>query len=138
MFSFIEKSINFHEKAKQLYLEKAKVIVGEDSKLKRLLEQLSHRLKKVKNNPKLNQAVEPIKIFKRMIAAHRSGENLLAPKTIGLLVLGILYFVTPMDIIPDFLPLLGFADDVSVLFAIYNLLRNEVKDFLVLEKLQIK
>jgi hypothetical protein len=60
MISFIEKSINFHEKAKQLYLEKAKVIVGEDSKLKRLLEQLSHSLKKVKNNPKLNQAVEPI------------------------------------------------------------------------------
>ncbi|GAB2633911.1 YkvA family protein [Belliella aquatica] len=137
MISFKEKSVNFYEKAKLLYLEKAKVIAGQDSKLKALLEKASHRVKSLKNNPKLNQAIEPIKIFKRMISAHRSGSYKLSTKTLGLLVLGILYFVTPMDIIPDFLPLLGFADDVSVLIAIFNLLKNEVEDFLAWEKSQI-
>lgn len=137
MISFKEKSIDFYEKAKLLYLEKAKVIAGEDSKLRGLLEKTSNKLNTLKDHPKLKRAIEPIKIFKRMIAAHRSGSYKLSTKTMGFLVLGILYFVTPMDIIPDFLPLLGFADDVSVLIAIFNLLKNEVEDFLAWEKSQI-
>lgn len=138
MVSFKEKSNNFYEKAKLLYFEKAKVIAGEDSKLRGLLEKASHKVQILKNHPKLNQAIEPLKIFKRMIAAHRSGAHKLSTKTMGLLVLGLLYFVSPMDIIPDFLPILGFADDVSVLIAIYNLLKNEIEDFLAWEKSQIK
>ncbi|AFL85790.1 hypothetical protein Belba_3280 [Belliella baltica DSM 15883] len=138
MIPFKEKSVNFYEKAKQLYLEKAKVIAGEDSKLKELLEKASSRVKSLRDNRKLNKAIEPIKIFKRMISAHRSGSYKLSSKTLGLLVLGILYFVIPMDIIPDFMPFLGFTDDISVLIAIFNLLKNEVEDFLSWEKSQIK
>lgn len=137
MISIKKKSIYFYQKAKLLYLEKAKVIAGEDSKLKALLEKAALKVQSVKNNSKLNQAIEPIKIFKRMITAHRAGSYKLSSKTMGFLVLGILYFITPMDIIPDFLPLIGFADDVSVLIAIFNLLKNEVQDFLVWEKSQI-
>jgi len=42
--------------------------------------------------------------------------------------------VTPLDIIPDFLPLIGFADDLSVLIAIYNSIKHEVEEFRSWEK----
>ena len=69
-----------------------------------------------------------------MIQAHRSGEFKVSKKTLGLIVLGLVYFVTPLDIIPDFLPLIGFADDLSVLIAIYNSVKHEVDDFRSWEK----
>jgi uncharacterized membrane protein YkvA (DUF1232 family) len=43
--------------------------------------------------------------------------------------------VAPLDIIPDFLPVLGFADDLSVLIAIFNSVKHEVEAFLDWEKI---
>jgi uncharacterized membrane protein YkvA (DUF1232 family) len=68
-----------------------------------------------------------------MIHAHRSGAFKISSKTLGLIVLGLVYFVMPFDIIPDFLPLIGFADDLSVVIAIFNSIKHEVDEFLVWE-----
>lgn len=134
MATFRDKSVDFFTKAKLLYLEKAREIAGEDGKLKKLLVQVKDRLDKVAHNPKVQEAVEPIMVFKRMIQAHRSGQFKVSNKTLGLIVLGLVYFITPLDIIPDFLPLIGFADDLSVLIAIYNSVKHEVDAFKAWEK----
>jgi uncharacterized membrane protein YkvA (DUF1232 family) len=129
MGSFREKSYDFYSKAKLLYEEKAKEIAGQDGKLNRLLIQVKERLDKVSHNPKVQEAMEPILVFKRMIQAHRKGLFKVSNKTLGLIVLGLVYFISPLDIIPDFLPIIGFADDLSVLIAIYNAVKHEVEDF---------
>jgi uncharacterized membrane protein YkvA (DUF1232 family) len=134
MASFRNKTVDFFSKAKLLYQEKANNIAGEDGKLKKLLVQVRERLDTVSHNPKVQTALEPITVFKRMIQAHRSGEFKVSKKTLGLIVLGLVYFVTPLDIIPDFLPLIGFADDLSVLIAIYNSIKHEVEEFRSWEK----
>ncbi len=36
-----------------------------------------------------------------------------------LIILGILYFISPIDLIPDFIPILGKVDDLLVLLWIY-------------------
>lgn len=42
-----------------------------------------------------------------------------------LILFGILYFLSPFDLIPDFIPLLGRIDDLLVLFFIYwNFIRK--------------
>ncbi len=135
---FREKSQFYFEKAKQLYLDKAKSIAGEEGKVKILLQKAAIRLQTLKNHPRVKQAVQPIMIFKRMIYAHKSGAHKLSMKTLSLLVLGILYFVTPLDIIPDFLPLIGYADDISVVIAIFNALKSEIEEFLEWERSQLK
>ncbi|MET4083472.1 uncharacterized membrane protein YkvA (DUF1232 family) [Pedobacter sp. UYP30] len=38
---------------------------------------------------------------------------------------GLIYFLSPIDVIPDFIPFLGFADDIFVLNLVY---RQVVKD----------
>ncbi|WP_304517677.1 YkvA family protein [Cecembia rubra] len=69
-----------------------------------------------------------------MIQAHLSGEFRVTNKTLGLIVLGLVYFITPLDFIPDFMPLIGFADDLSVLIAIYNSVKHEIDEFKMWEK----
>lgn len=134
MASLKDKTVDFFSKAKMLYQDKANRIAGEDGKLKKLIEQVRERLDTVSHNPKVQSAMEPILVFKRMIQAHRSGEFKVSKKTLGLIVLALVYFVTPLDIIPDFLPLLGFADDLSVLIAVYKSINQEVEEFRSWEK----
>lgn len=136
MASLREKTVDFFGKAKLLYLEKANDIAGEDGKLQKLLKNVGERLNAVSQNPKVQTALEPIMIFKRMIQAHRSGKFKVSSKTLGLIVLGLVYFVTPIDIIPDFMPILGFTDDLSVILAVFNSVKHEVEDFLNWEKTQ--
>jgi uncharacterized membrane protein YkvA (DUF1232 family) len=134
MTSLRDKTMDFLSKAKLLYQEKAHDIAGEDGKLKKLLVQVRERLETVSHNPKVQSALEPITVFNRMIKAHRSGGFKVSKKTLGLIVLGLVYFVTPLDIIPDFLPLIGFADDLSVLIAIFNSIKHDVEEFRSWEK----
>jgi uncharacterized membrane protein YkvA (DUF1232 family) len=137
MASLREKTVDFFGKAKLLYLEKANDIAGEDGKLQKLLKNVGERLNAVSHHPKVQTALEPIMIFKRMIQAHRSGKFKVSSKTLGLIVLGLVYFITPIDIIPDFLPILGFTDDLSVILAVFNSVKHEVEDFLDWEKTQV-
>ena len=38
------------------------------------------------------------------------------------------YFIFPADVIPDFVPLIGFTDDISVLFLTLSLLKESITD----------
>jgi len=134
MASFRDKTVDFFTKAKIVYQEKAQEIAGEDGKLNKLILQVKERLEKVSDNPKVKAALEPILVFKRMIQAHLSGQFKVSKKTLGLIVLGLVYFITPIDFIPDFMPLIGFADDLSVLLAIYNSVKHEIDEFKMWEK----
>lgn len=134
MGTFRDKSVDFLSKAKILYQDKANSMLGEDGKLQQLISQVKDRLDAVAHNPKVQSALEPILIFKRMIQAHRMGQFKVSKKTLSLIVLGLIYFVTPIDIIPDFLPLIGFTDDLSVLVAIFSAVKHEVEDFLEWER----
>ncbi len=53
-------------------------------------------------------------------------------------VAGIAYFINPVDLIPDFLVGIGFADDIAVIMAIGNALRKDLDAFLEWEKKQLK
>lgn len=134
MGTFRDRSIDFFAKAKLLYQQKAQEIAGEDGKLKKLVEKVRMRLDQVSHNPKIQEALEPILVFKRMIIAHRRKEFKVSNRTLGLIVLGLVYFVTPLDIIPDFIPVIGYVDDLSVLLAVFNTVKDEVEDFRKWEK----
>ena len=53
-----------------------------------------------------------LKLFTRLVKDSRVN---LAPKLVSLAVLA--YVVLPTDLVPDFIPGLGYADDVAVLLA---------------------
>lgn len=136
MASFREHTTDFFAKAKLMYQQQAERIIGEEGGLKKLQQQVKVKLEHVSNNPKVKEALEPILVFKRMIQAHKRGDFKVSSKSLMLIVLGLVYFVSPLDIIPDIMPVIGFADDLSVLIAVYNAVKHEVDEFVAWEKNQ--
>lgn len=55
--------------------------------------------------------------------------RLVETKSIVLVMAGLIYFLSPIDLIPDFLPIIGYADDVALLTFIFNSLSDEIEKF---------
>ena len=57
-------------------------------------------------------------------------------QSLVLITAGFIYFVSPADAIPDFIPLLGFTDDIAILTAIFASVSNDLKRFIEWEQSQ--
>ncbi|WBL43341.1 YkvA family protein [Algoriphagus halophytocola] len=123
-------------RAKVLFGKQAENLAEQEEKVKELVAGVKNRLVEAGDNSRVKKLVEPITVFIRMIKAHFNGTHKLSMSTLGLLLLGLVYFVSPIDMIPDFLGVFGFADDLSVILAIYAKLKDEVSDFLDWERTQ--
>ena len=44
-------------------------------------------------------------------------------------IAGFVYFISPIDLLPDFLPFVGFADDVALLMFIIKSISDEIEKF---------
>ncbi|MEE2779144.1 MAG: DUF1232 domain-containing protein [Myxococcota bacterium] len=43
----------------------------------------------------------------------------------------LLYFINPFDLMPDYLPFVGFLDDIVVVKACIRLIQSEIKDYAI-------
>ena len=50
-------------------------------------------------------------------------------QTVVLIVAALLYFLSPLDTIPDFLGAVGFTDDAAVVLFVINAIRNEISRY---------
>ncbi len=67
----------------------------------------------------------------RMARAAAAGRYRALPKrSLVAVVAALLYFLDPLDLVPDFLPLIGFADDAAVLFWVASRVRSDLDAFL--------
>lgn len=91
------------------------------SKEKFIDKNLQSKLKKIANN---------IKLVRNIVALYR---YLKSPKVSaakkGIVIAGLLYFILPLDAIPDFIPIAGFLDDIGVVTALVNFLGKELEKF---------
>lgn len=119
------------ERVFKKYKEKAKDILNDNERFGRLMDTTSDKLQGiVNNNEKLKELVEKVSVFLRMVKAQFTGQYRELPwRTLLLLAGGLLYFVTPLDLIPDFLPALGFTDDLAIIFWLYNSIQEDIERF---------
>ncbi|PYV38500.1 MAG: methyltransferase type 11 [Acidobacteria bacterium] len=67
----------------------------------------------------------------RMLRAWARGDYKGLPwKTIVMAMAAALYFLDPLDIIPDFIPGIGYLDDAVVLGFVVNSIRSDLERFL--------
>jgi len=88
------------------------------------------------NSGQLKDLSTKIQVLIRMVKAHLSGRyTAFSTRTILLITFALLYFIIPTDAIPDFLPLLGFTDDISILYFVWKQIDSDVSKFLQWEQL---
>jgi uncharacterized membrane protein YkvA (DUF1232 family) len=69
------------------------------------------------------------------VKAYAQGEYKTIPwKSLLLVVAAILYFINPIDLIPDLLPVLGLTDDFAILYMVYKSVGADIDNFLEWEK----
>lgn len=115
-------------------LKHAASTLARPSRLLALLPKLAMKLKDTKN---VNAGVikERFFVLGRLIKAYALGQYRDVPwKTILLIVAAVIYFVNPLDLVPDIIPLTGLTDDFAVLVWVYNSVSNEIDKFLEWER----
>jgi len=98
--------------------------------------------KVLKNEAKIEKkrkALDPQKFFRlfkqvklslEMLKDYKKGVYRNIPwKAIAIIVTAIIYFLNPIDLIPDFMGILGFTDDAIVLGFVFTSLRQEMKRY---------
>jgi uncharacterized membrane protein YkvA (DUF1232 family) len=71
----------------------------------------------------------------RFVRAWRDGEYRNVPwKSIVMAILGLLYFLDPIDLIPDFIPVIGYLDDGVVLAFVAKAIHSDLEKFREWEK----
>ncbi len=110
------------------YVHKAKSLIKNPSLIEAKIEEAWQKSKDL--DPHLRDLMENIETFVEIIRAYFNGTYRdLDQRTILFLVAGILYFINPFDIIPDFLPLIGFTDDAAVLIFILSKIKGEIEKY---------
>lgn len=124
-------------KAKALYYEKAQEIAASKIKIKLLLQQVSMKIQQLIDSPAVAGVRRQLDIFIRMLTAHVKGRyKCLSNRSLGLIVLALFYFALPIDLVPDFIPFVGYVDDLSVLLGIFKSLQADIEHFLLWESEQ--
>jgi uncharacterized membrane protein YkvA (DUF1232 family) len=110
---------------------KASGILQDPERLRNLVDQSVKKIKDLRDNSdEMQEFQRYVGTFNRMIKAYSSKEYQKTPwKTLLLTVAGIIYFVSPLDLIPDFIPVIGYLDDISVLLWIANSAKSDLEEF---------
>ncbi|MDR7236049.1 YkvA family protein [Neobacillus drentensis] len=116
------------EKEQHKYNDKAKDYIGDQQKTQGLL----NRAIKMANNKKQNleDVWEKLQLFFDLVKAYTKGEyKNVSPSTILTVVGTLLYFVSPLDLVPDFIIGLGILDDAALIGFTVNKISSELDAF---------
>ncbi len=116
---------------------KAEDYLKDPDKSKKLLDQAIKKANsKEENKGPLAEVWNSLKALVRMFQAYIRREYTVVPwGSIVLVVVAILYFVSPIDLIFDWLPLAGFVDDAAVIGFVIKAIQNDLNAFLKWENL---
>lgn len=77
----------------------------------------------------LSGVLEDLKTMFELLRAVARGSYRLRKETLILIAGAVLYFVIPIDVIPDFIPVAGFLDDAAVIAWVVKTCKTEIDLF---------
>ena len=88
--------------------------------------------------PALKKVLENVRELYALFKDSVKGNYKLHPANVAMIGGGLLYFLLPVDLIPDFIPLFGYIDDLAVLTTIMNSLKGEINEYHIWKKKEDK
>ena len=113
---------------------KAKKLITNPAGISVLIYEVGKKL--VSNKSSVKDIKKDLSVLARLITKWSKGEyKNVNSKTIISVIATLIYFVNPIDIIPDILPIIGFTDDTAILLYVLNMVGKEIDNFKEWERL---
>ncbi|SHI32411.1 Uncharacterized membrane protein YkvA, DUF1232 family [Hymenobacter daecheongensis DSM 21074] len=121
------------------FLGKAEEYIKKPTRLKQLLTDAYQKASDKKDVGSLaHEAWETMQTLFRLIRSSASGEYAGLPTpTIVAAVAVVIYFLSPIDLIPDFIPVLGLLDDIALVAWFSSTVKDELEKFTEWEKTHV-
>lgn len=127
----MERDISKEQAEKELkkgYAD-AEKILNDSEKLDKFFDDLSNKIKSV---PVVGEVFSNVPTLASMIKAYSSGDYKEPPVgTILALISALCYFIFPVDLVPDFIPVAGLLDDAAVLTACIAMCKSDIDNFVI-------
>ena len=110
---------------------KAAKVVNDNEALKKLLVKLKTKLEKSEEDDSLrSKLVDYLKLISRMVTNTMNGNyNQMPWQTLVMIVAGLIYFIAPLDALPDFIPVAGLLDDATILVWLGKCFREDLENY---------
>lgn len=103
-------------------------VAQDQEALQHLLREAAEKAQRYRQQ--LNRVWDQLELLLNLVRAYVRGEYRRVPwKALVLMVGALLYFLNPMDIVPDFLAGIGFIDDATVIAMVVQAVREELEKF---------
>lgn len=130
--TFLDKIVN--SSYFKLALEKGEKLLNESPNfILKLLRKVVLKVKEIgesKNISFFQTLNQYILLLVQLIKSYLDGSYTQVKKDSLIKILaGLIYFILPLDFIPDFLPIVGFADDFALIIWIISIVKQELDLF---------
>lgn len=106
---------------------KAEKLLEDDDKLEKFLQKVEKRLKLI---PRAGRRLSTVPVMISLVHNYYRKEYRHIPiGSIIAIVSALIYFLSPIDLIPDFIPFIGYLDDAAVIATAWKLIDSDVKDY---------
>lgn len=108
---------------KTKWLEKAKGYIQNPIRIQQLIPEIKSYVSKVGLKEVKDKILLAIDYLKD-ITSHQYTDY--EPKTLAFLIAAMIYLVSPLDVIPDIIPVIGLTDDISVILFVFKEFEKEL------------
>lgn len=125
----MKRSFNKQQAMEELQsrYQKADALLRDDAKMEPFLEKLEKKLKWI---PFVRQELKMIPILISMVRSYWKKDYTRVPRrTMLAIVSALIYFLSPIDVIPDWIPFLGQMDDALVIATCWKLVNKDIAHY---------
>ena len=110
------------------YEHEAEDVTRDPERVRDIVRDAFHKLKEHRKD--IGRISADLPVLLRLARAWASGDYRRVPlKSIVMIVAAVLYFLNPLDLIPDFIPVIGYLDDAAVVGYVLRTLQKELDLF---------
>ncbi len=102
---------------------------ADESVAKEALNKADEILKKISKSADLKGFYDDVNIFFKMIKDYFDGKCDLPVRTVVAIGVALIYVLSPIDVIPDFIPIVGLLDDAFVLTLCIKFIKDDIEEY---------